>query len=656
MDREFLELYNQELRILKEQAQDFASEYPGIAERLGGLLSDRTDPMITGLLEGAAFLAARVQLKLKHEFPEFTSNLLEQLIPNYLAPTPSAMVVRVEPPYSDPKLREGHWLRRGAYLDATYRERDRQVACRYRLSGDIVLWPFAITAAEYYPGPGPLQALGLSVGPEVHAGMRVSLTHRVAARPEDEMTDAESRKKPETWFAGCRISDLPIHITGSEADAVALYEQIISSRVGVYFRYLDAFGDPVVVPGPRNCVRQIGFDEDDSLFDNDKRVFQGFDLLREYFLFPRKFLGFRLIGLNEVVTKLKAKSVDVLITFDEVDARLSAIVEPGMLALYAAPAINLFEKTTDRVTIRSNTYEYHVVPDRSRWLDFEPHRILEVYAHFRGGQNKVPVQPLYSASMEPSNAAGEHGMFYTVRRLPRQRTAEERLYGAASDYVGTDMFVSFVEEGDAGERGVVTELSVRALCSNRHLTEHLPVGEGGADFRFLDDVSLDVRCIAGPTRPREPVVSLLRTKSEMAHLGTVTWRLINMLSLNHLGLVERGAGANAAALREILTMFADIADSSTERRIRGVRSVESRAVVRRIRDRVGIGAGRGIEITVTLNEKAFEGSGAFLLGAVLDRFFAEYVALNHFTETVIRTTERGEIMRWPVRMGARRPL
>jgi type VI secretion system protein ImpG len=202
----------------------------------------------------------------------------------------------------------------------------------------------------------------------------------------------------------------------------------------------------------------------------------------------------------------------------------------------------------------------------------------------------------------------------------------------------------------------VNELSVRALCSNRHLTEQLPVGEGGADFRLLDDVSLDLVCVAGPTRPREPVVSQLRTKNETAHLGTVTWRLVNMLSMNHLGLVERGAGRNAAALREVLTMFADLADSATERKIRGIRNVDSRPVVRRIKERMGIGAGRGIEVTVTLDEKAFEGSGAFLLGAILDRFFSEYAALNHFTETVITTTERGEIMRWPARMGSRRSL
>ena len=93
--------------MLYEQAGDFAEQYPGIAERLGGLIRERTDPMIAGLLEGTAFLAARVQLKLQHEFPEFTANLLEQLVPNYLAPTPSAMLVKALAPYADPALKRG---------------------------------------------------------------------------------------------------------------------------------------------------------------------------------------------------------------------------------------------------------------------------------------------------------------------------------------------------------------------------------------------------------------------------------------------------------------------------------------------------------------------------------------------------------------------
>jgi type VI secretion system protein ImpG len=79
-------------------------------------------------------------------------------------------------------------------------------------------------------------------------------------------------------------------------------------------------------------------------------------------------------------------------------------------------------------------------------------------------------------------------------------------------------------------------------------------------------------------------------------------------------------------------------------------------VVRRLRQRTGTGTARGTEITITLDEKAFEGTGSFLLGTILDRFFAEYASLNHFTQTVIRTVERGEIVRWPPRAGTRRIL
>jgi type VI secretion system protein ImpG len=276
-----------------------------------------------------------------------------------------------------------------------------------------------------------------------------------------------------------------------------------------------------------------------------------------------------------------------------------------------------------------------------------------VHAHFTGGHDRQRVPPLYGA---PDRIAGEKTIFHTVRRLPRRRSVEERRHGASSDYTGTDMFISLVEPAGVEDEPAVAELSVRAICSNRHLPEQLPVGESGADFRLLDNIAIDIACVAGPTAPREPVVGQLRTRTDVASTGVVAWRIINMLSLNHLGLVQRGAGQNGQALKEMLTLFADLSESATERRIRGIRSVDSRPIVRRLRQRTGTGAARGIEITVVFDEKSFEGSGPFLMGAVLDRFFAEYASMNHFTQTVIRTVERGEIMRWPPRVGARRLL
>jgi type VI secretion system protein ImpG len=608
--------------------------------------------MISGLLEGSAFLAARVQLKLKHEFADFTVNMLDQLTPQYLAPTPSFLLTEIAPKFGDPALREGRTIPGGAYLDATYREMERQVACRFRLAAPVTLWPFDLVKAEYLASAAPLQALLPSSGVEATAGLRLQFSVRAAARREDEPGGAEAAKRPEFFAARCKTKNLRFHLIGPEADAVALYEQMFAHCRGVWFRHLNAFGDPVEMRVGPEHVRQIGFEDDEALIPNELRLFRGFDILREYLGFPRKFLGFDLGGLDRITPRLEAKTFDVIFGFDEVNPRLAASVRTTSFSMYAAPAVNLFEKSLDRVPVKSNAYEYPVVADRSHPLDYEVNRIVSVQAHIPGAPERVTVAPLYSAAA----GANRNGLCYTIRRMPRRRTSHESRFGRASDYTGTETFLSLGQNGETEDSQRVAELSLRALCTNRHLADRLPVGQGGADFRLLDDVTLDLRCLAGPTRPREPPLTAMAGKSSSAATGEIAWRLINMLSLNHLGLVDRGPEEGAVALRETLRLFADLTDGATERRIAGIRSLAVKAVVRRIRLPEGAAAARGLEMTVLIDDKAFEGSGAFLMGAALDRFFAEYVAINHFTQTVIRTTERGEIMRWPPRLGLRGTL
>ena len=504
MNREFLNLYNQELGILKEQASEFAKEYPGVADRLGGLLEDNLDPMIGGLLQGAAFLAARVQLKLKHEFADFTTNLIDQLAPHYLAPTPSFMLIQARPKFGDPALREGRTIARGSHFEATYRELQRNVACRFTMVAPLTLWPFDIVKAEYFTSIAPMQALMPHVAVEGVSGLRLQLTVRGAPRIEDEPADKDAETRPELRFSSTRVKSLRFHLLGQETAAVALYEQMFAHCRGLYFRMLDSFGDPVVIPGDVKMLRQIGFDEGDALLPHNPQVFRGFDFLRDYFAFPRRYLGFELNDIGRVAAKLNAKTIDILFCFDDVNPLLSAAVRKDFFALYAAPGVNLFEKTLDRIPVKSNQHEYPVIPDRSRALDFETNRVTKVYAHIPGAPQKVPVEPLYSAAA----ARSVTGLCYTIRRLPRRRTTEEKKYGPKSDYVGTEVFLSLGERSDPEEVRRVAELSVVALCTNRHLTEQLPVGESGADFRFVDDVDLDVVCVSGPTRPLEPVMTV----------------------------------------------------------------------------------------------------------------------------------------------------
>ena len=82
-------------------------------------------------------------------------------------------------------------------------------------------------------------------------------------------------------------------------------------------------------------------------------------------------------------------------------------------------------------------------------------------------------------------------------------------------------------------------------------------------------------------------------------------------------------------------------------------SIHSKPVVRRINIPGPITFGRGLELTINFEESAFEGGGVILLAAVLEQFFARYVSINSFTETVIKTTDRDEIIRWPAQIGRR---
>ena len=76
MNPRLLQLYNQELRHVRERAAEFAREFPKIASRLDLAGMDCADPYVERLLEGFAFLTARVQLKLDAEYPTFTHHLL----------------------------------------------------------------------------------------------------------------------------------------------------------------------------------------------------------------------------------------------------------------------------------------------------------------------------------------------------------------------------------------------------------------------------------------------------------------------------------------------------------------------------------------------------------------------------------------------------
>jgi type VI secretion system protein ImpG len=171
----------------------------------------------------------------------------------------------------------------------------------------------------------------------------------------------------------------------------------------------------------------------------------------------------------------------------------------------------------------------------------------------------------------------------------------------------------------------------------------MPIGVGAYDFT-MDETApyTSIRCLGTPTAPKPSYAE-----------GETAWRIINHLSFNYLSLTTTNEREGASSLRDILRLYGSTTDLQTRKQIDGVRSISCRPTTRRIITSGSIAFARGLEVTVTLDEASFEGSGVFLLGAVLEQFFARYVSINSFTETVVKTLERGEIMRWTMREGLR---
>ena len=619
MDPRLLGYYNRELQHLREMGGEFAHEFPKIAGRLGVETLECSDPYVERLLESFAFLTARVQLKIDSEFPRFSQHLMQMVYPHLLAPTPSMAVLELEPNLSEGALADGFRVPRGAVLRSLV-GRGAETACEYRTAHDVTLWPLELVGAEYTSFLADLGSLRLPG--KGKAALRLRL-RAAAGLNMDRLA----------------LADLPVFLRGGDEIAMRLYELMMGHTVALVARP-GGSGQPGAQVIADAGVSPLGFDDEQALLPYGPRSFQGYRLLREYFAFPSRYLFANLSGLAEAVRRCASPELEIIAVFDAQDPRLEKAVGPSQFALFCTPAVNLFPRRADRIHLTSSTSEYHVVPDRTRPMDFEIYEVTEVLGYGTGNDDKQEFLPFYATN---DQTPAEGAPYYTVHRQPRVLSGKQRAQGARSSYVGSEVFLALVDPDEAPFRSQLKQLAVGVTCTNRDLPLHLPVGQRASDFLLETGAPVTaVRCVAGPTPPRP----------SYAH-GDPTWRLISHLSLNYLSLTDAADGGGASALRELLALYGDSGDAVIRRQIDGVQSVASRSVTRRLPLPGPAAFGRGTEVTLTCDETAFEGMGVFLLGAVLERFFSKYVSLNSFTETALKTVQRGEIARWPARIGRR---
>ena len=620
MNAKLLRYYERELAHLREVGGEFARDYPKVAGRLGLETYACADPYVERLLEGFSFLAARVQLKIDAEFPRFTNHLLELVYPQYLAPTPSMAVVQLQPDMSEGSLAAGFKVPRDTALHSQLGKGD-QTACEFRTAHDVTLWPVELVQARYFACGAHVAGIDLSRLGGVKAALRLRL--RVGAG---------------LTFSDLALDSLPLHIRGGEAMPSRILEQLLAQAAGVLVMPVQEHVDWHQFL-PKSAIRSVGYSDSEALLPSGPRSFQGYRLLQEYFAMPQRFMFAEVAGLANSVSRCTAEQLDVIVLFKKLDPVLEQSLSAANFGLYCTPAINLFPMRTERVHLSDQQSEYHVIPDRTRPMDYEIYQIESVTGYGSGAEASQTFESFYRANdlhaRTPPNA------FYQLRRDARVLSEQQRRQGPRSSYIGSELFLSLVDAQEAPHRSDLRQLGIDTLCSNRDLVLSMPVGSGRTDFTVESGAPVQsVRCVAGPTVPAPSFAE-----------GETAWRLVSHLSLNYLSLLDQDREQGAIALRDLLRLYCRVDDEAAHKQIEGLRSVTADSIVRRLPLPGPITYGRGLQVCVTLDESAFEGAGVFVLGSVLEQFFAKYVSLNSFTETVIKSTARGVIMQWPARVG-----
>ena len=621
MDPRLLRYYNEELRHLREMGAEFAQQFPKIAARLGIEGLEVTDPYVERLLEGFAFLAGRIQLKMDAEFPRFTQRLLEIVYPQFLAPTPAMLIARVNPDLGDPSLAGGLTLPRGSVMHGQAGKAGA-TACEFRTAHALTLWPLELTQVEYFSQAADLPMTAVPEWRRYRSGLRIRL--RTTAGMD---------------FSQIALDNLRVHCTGLDDVAYRLHELVGGHAVGV-----------LLLPTQRpaawheaidsDCINLAGFDDDQALLPQTLQGFQGYRLLQEYFAFPQRFLFFDLAGLGEALRSRGGREVDIVILFSRIDNALLQAVDASSLALHCVPAINLLDRRCDRIHVGTDSSDFHVVADRTRPMDFEVHSLTEVVGYGSGVNSEWRFLPFYNAFH--TEGAGQDA-YYSVQREPRLMSQVQQRDGPRTAYIGSEVYLSVVDAHEAPYSVELRQIGVRALCTNRDLPVLMPIGGAKSDLTLAETAPVkSIQVIKGPSRP----MSALRE-------GNIAWKLINQLSLNHLSLTDTDAEHGAAALREILRLYAPTGDAGAQRQIDGLRSVKLQPVVRRLPMPGPITFGRGVAVTLEADDLSFEGASAFLLGCVLERFVARHVSINGFTQLRVHSPSRGDILNGRPRCGTR---
>jgi len=612
MSDELLSLYEKELAFLRQSGAEFAKAHPKIAGRLRISGDVVEDPHVSRLLEGVAYLNARIQKRLEDDFPSYSDALLTNLYPHYLRPIPSMAITQFKP---EDDLDAVMHIPKSSLIES---DSFNGKSCLFQTAYESKLVPIKVTKASLQERPFVTPGAN-----DVHGADGVIHIQLETFSPDIN-------------FSNLDFDQLRFHLKGQTQHIYPLYELLLNQAEQIV----------VTIPGSADSakssktdsgyklikpskIQAVGFAENEGLLPYPAQSFLGYRLLTEFMSFPEKFMFFDLCDLKKWLPQ-ETHKVDLYIYTKTANQELERNLSEDYFALNCTPVINLFPHRAEPISLEHEHSTYKVIPDARYPEHYEVYSIDKVTG-LSGNGEKVEYKPFYGLNHSDIQRDEQH--YWHSERHPTRE-------GKFGNEPGSEVDISLVDLKFNPAEASDETISINTLCFNRNTPEKLPFGSGQPHFKFVD-LGIMLKSIDTLTR----VTGTIRPPQG----NGARWRLISHLSLNHLSL----DGENAAdRLKEILSLY-DYSDTAASRAlINSIQKIQTRSITAPITLQGRTSICRGTEIEVLFDDTLLTGNSVFLFSSVLQQFFAMYCSINSFTRLIVKLKGRTEAYKvWPPRIG-----
>jgi type VI secretion system protein ImpG len=602
MSEDFLKYYNRELAYLRHKGQEFGEQYPKIASRLRISEEQVDDPHVERLLEGCAFLTARIRQNLDNSYPQFTEALAGQLFPDFHAPIPSMSIIKMRCSDSTTDHFEVPVGEKVVIGAPGFKE------CEFRTCYLTKMYPVEVVNSSFENAP--VKPVGSRWESKAQSMLKVCL----------------SSNDEESSLADLGVESLKFYLNGQPQLSLRLYQMVFQHLIGISF----VINGKEVHSVSKRCIKEVGFSDSDRVVPYSKRSFSGSRLLVEYLHFPQKFMFFELDKLQYDLIG-STHELEINFYFDVSDDWLPKQVGEDSLMLGCTPIINLFQSTMEPHRLTPSDYDYHLVP---QYQDAESTEVVSISDVTLRNWNKAYKNLPSYYSGEHTHYLGSGEIYWLMRR-------EDKNWAGGYDEPGRETYLSFVDKKHqifAPESRENWLMYVQAKCCNRNLPQKLPFG-GGLPEVALPDVNdnfSSVKCLTSLSATIRPEMD-----------ESTRWQLTKLLTLNHFSGED-----GLSTLKQTLNLFAFNGTAETKALVDSLVHLEYEKTTGRISAGGKVGFAHGIRITLMISDQILPPEQIFLLGSVLSIYFSQYAEVNIFTQLEVKlksTSKRFHL--WPAMTG-----